>query len=173
MATTEPCLSLETSTGAAPAMDPGKCSPALCSSSQDDNNGSWVIDSGASDHMTFDAKDFAHTSPPPRTCIVNANVDDLSVGRAHHMHHPVDDKKRQIWLWHLRLGHLSFGYMKHLFPDLFSSMSFFDLKCETYILAKSYRATYPLSMNKSNVPFALIHSDVWGPSLVSTPSGSR
>lgn len=100
-------------------------------------------------------------------------VDDLSVGRANHMHHPIDEKKRQIWLWHLRLGHPSFGYMKHLFPDLFSSMSLFDFKCETCILAKSHRATYPLSMNKSNVPFALIHSDVWGPSPVSTTSGNR
>lgn len=26
-------------------------------------------------------------------------------------------------------------------------------------------------MNKSNIPFALVHSDVWGPSPVSTSSG--
>jgi hypothetical protein len=100
-------------------------------------------------------------------------VDDFSMGRAHHMHHPVDNKERQIWLWHLRLGHPSFGYMKHLFPDLFSNMSLFDLKCETCILAKSHRTSYPLSMNKSHVPFALIHSDVWGPSPISTVSGIR
>lgn len=243
---------VETSKGDAPATDPGKCSHALCSSSRDDDNGLWVVDSGASDHMTFDATDFVQTSQPRRMCIANANgglspvtgagtvnlsptlslthcllvpslshkllyvsqitttmncvvlmystfcllqdiltkeiigrgtkrggggglyyVDDLSVGRANHMHHPIDEKKRQIWLWHLRLGHPSFGYMKHLFPDLFSSMSLFDFKCETCILAKSHRATYPLSMNKSNVPFALIHSDVWGPSPVSTTSGNR
>jgi transposase InsO family protein len=100
-------------------------------------------------------------------------VDDFSLGRAHHMHPPVDKKERQIWLWHRRLGHPSFSYMKHLFPDLFSNILIFDLKCETCILAKSHRATYPLSMNKSMVPFALIHSDVWGPSPISTISSFR
>jgi hypothetical protein len=46
-------------------------------------------------------------------------VDDFTMGRANHMHHPLDNKVRQLCLWHRRLGHLSFGYMKHLFPDLF------------------------------------------------------
>jgi transposase InsO family protein len=63
--------------------------------------------------------------------------------------------------------------MKHLFPDLFSNISIFDLKCETCIIAKSHRATYPLSMNKSMVPFALIHSNVWGLSPISTISSFR
>jgi hypothetical protein len=98
-------------------------------------------------------------------------VDDFSIGRAHHMYHPTDNKERQIWLWHLRLGHPSFRYMKNLFPELFSSLSVFDMKCETCILAKSHRVTYPLSMNKSDVPFSLIHSYVWGPSPVSIVSG--
>lgn len=98
-------------------------------------------------------------------------VDDFSMSRAHHMCPPVDKKERQIWLWHCRLGHPSFGYMKYLFPALFSNMLISDLKCETCILAKSHRAHYPLSMNKSTVPFALIHSDVWGPSPISTISG--
>ena len=100
-------------------------------------------------------------------------MDDFSVGRAHHMHHPIGIKERQIWLWHRRLGHPSFGYMKHLFPDLFSHVSNHDLKCETCIFAKSHRVTYLLSMSKSDVPFALIHSDVWGPSPISTMSGIR
>lgn len=33
----------------------------------------------------------------------------------------------------------------------------FDLKCDIYILAKSHLVYYPLSMSKSDVPFALIH----------------
>ena len=28
-------------------------------------------------------------------------------------------------------------------------------------------------MNKSTVPFAIIHSDVWGPAPISTPLGAR
>ena len=44
-------------------------------------------------------------------------VDDFSLGRANHMHHTVSNKERQIWLWHHRLGHPSFGYLKHLLLD--------------------------------------------------------
>ena len=82
---------------------------------------------------------------------------DFIVGRAHHMHHSSGTKERWIWILHRRLGHLSFGYMQHLFPDLFSHISTVDFKCDTCILAKSHRVTYPLSMNKSEFAFALIH----------------
>ncbi|RVX12128.1 Retrovirus-related Pol polyprotein from transposon RE1 [Vitis vinifera] len=36
-----------------------------------------------------------------------------------------------------------------------------------------HRASLPLILNKSPFPFMVIHSDVWGPSKVSTLSGSR
>ena len=87
------------------------------------------------------------------------------------MHHPSGTKERQIWILHRQLGHPSFGYMQHLFPDLFSHISSVDFKCDTCILAKSHKVTYTLSMNKSEVSFSLIHSDVWGPSPVSTAFG--
>lgn len=58
--------------------------------------------------------------------------------------------------------------MKHVFSDLFLYVSIPDFKCEVCILAKSHRVHYPLSMNKSNDPFILIHSDVWRPSPKST-----
>jgi hypothetical protein len=100
-------------------------------------------------------------------------VDNFSMGRVHHMRPPVDKNEQQIWLWHRRLGHPSFSYMKYLFPALFSNILISDLKCETCILAKCHKAHYPLSINKSTIPFALIHSDVWGPSPISTISGFR
>ncbi|CAL2226929.1 unnamed protein product [Prunus armeniaca] len=34
---------------------------------------SWIIDSGATDHMTFDPDDFLNTTQPRRTCIANVN----------------------------------------------------------------------------------------------------
>ena len=40
-------------------------------------------------------------------------------------------------------------------------------------MAKSHRASYSVSLNKSNIPFALIHSDLWGPSSVITSTGHR
>ena len=48
-----------------------------------------------------------------------------------------------------------------------------DYKCDTCIKAKSQRVSYPVSLNKTNTPFALIHSDVWGPSPIPTSSGHR
>nr|KYP34930.1 Retrovirus-related Pol polyprotein from transposon TNT 1-94 [Cajanus cajan] len=100
-------------------------------------------------------------------------MEDFSVGKAHYMYHPSNIKREQILLWHRRLGHPSFEYLKHVFPSLFSDTSLLNLKCETCILAKSHRTHFPLSMNKSDVPFALIHSDVWGPSPKSSSLGFR
>ena len=46
---------------------------------------------------------------------------------------------------------------------MFSQVNEAMFKCETCIQAKSHRASFPLSLNKSNnIPFSLIHSDVWG-----------
>ena len=87
--------------------------------------------------------------------------------------HEVEKKKSEILLWHRRLGHASFGYLKKLFPSLFKNIDVSCFHCEVCELAKSHRISYPLSMNKSPTPFMIIHSDVWGPSKVSTLGGSR
>ncbi|XP_022030400.1 uncharacterized protein LOC110931309 [Helianthus annuus] len=69
---------------------------------------------------------------------------------------------RQLWLWHRRLGHPSFGYLKSLFPSLFLNKST-DMKCETCILAKNHRVSFDQSNTRVKSVFSLIHSDVWGP----------
>ena len=58
--------------------------------------------------------------------------------------------EHDIWLWHKRLRHASFGYLKYLFPELFSKTSPSMFKCETYELAKSHRVPFPISSNKSS-----------------------
>ena len=229
-------------------LDQGNCGQVFCSSTTQ-NDGSWIIDSRATDHMTFDPNDFSNTTPPRRTCIANANgatylvtgagtvplspslslahtllvpslsnklmsvsqvtkelncvvliystfcllsdivskeiigrgtkrgglyyLDDFSPGKAHHTHHQTSSHERQIWLWHRHLGHPSFGYLRHLFPSLFSHLQNGDFKCDTCIKAKSQRVSNPVSLNKTNIPFSLIHSHVWGPSPITTPSGHR
>lgn len=93
-------------------------------------------------------------------------MDDFSMGRVHHVGQPSGIKAEQIWLWHRRLGHPSFGYLQHLFPTLFSELCVSDFKCETCILAKSHRVPYPLRMNKSEVPCVGAFSEgyfVWFP----------
>ena len=77
-----------------------------------------------------------------------------------------EKKNSEIWLWHRRLGHASFGYLKKLFSSLFAKSDI----CE---LVKSHRASFPLILNKISSPFMVIHSNVWDPSKVSTLSGSR
>ncbi|BFG37702.1 hypothetical protein CerSpe_239760 [Prunus speciosa] len=85
----------------------------------------------------------------------------------------VEKKTSEVWLWHRRLGHASFGYLQKLFPSLFSDLESSSFKCDICELAKSHRVPFPLSSNKSLIPFSLVHSDVWGPSKVTTPGGAR
>ena len=83
------------------------------------------------------------------------------------------DKTSEIWLWHRRLGHASFGYLQKLFPKLFSKIIASDFKCDICELAKSHRVSFPISMNKSPVPFMIIHSDGWGPANTPSMNGAR
>ena len=45
----------------------------------------------------------------------------------------------QIMAWHLRLGHPSFPYLKHLFPHLFKCLECSSFYCESCFLSKSHR----------------------------------
>jgi len=69
---------------------------------------------------------------------------------------------RQLWLWHRRLGYTSSGYLKILFPSLFT-INTEPMKCETCIRGKNYRVTFPSNNNRVNSAFSLVHSDVRGP----------
>lgn len=75
-------------------------------------------------------------------------------------------------LWHYRLGHPNFIYLKKMFPSLFNKDSVF-FKCEVCELAKHTKSHYSIQPYKPSKPFTLIHSDVWGPSRVSNNIGSR
>ncbi|CAN6563085.1 unnamed protein product [Malus baccata var. baccata] len=100
-------------------------------------------------------------------------VDDVVSGRANAVRASRSSNLQEVWLLHRRLGHASFGYLRHMLPSLFSGINESDLHCEVCILAKSHRASFPPSMNKRALPFELVHSDVWGPSPVVTSSGIK
>ncbi len=74
------------------------------------------------------------------------------------------DLVKEIWLWHRRMGHPSFGVMKKSMPSLFFGIKESSLHCETCVFAKSHKSSYSPSFSSSFAPFELIHSDVWGPS---------
>ncbi|CAM8937083.1 unnamed protein product [Rhodiola kirilowii] len=72
---------------------------------------------------------------------------------------------------HCRLGHPSLSSFKQLRPH-FHSLSHLD--CESCRFAKHHRTPSAPRVNKrSNFPFELVHSDVWGPCSVLSKSGFR
>ncbi|KAI5340660.1 hypothetical protein L3X38_019934 [Prunus dulcis] len=152
----------------------------------------WIIDSSASDHMTCDLNKITSLSPSSQSDILTRKIigygtrkgklyfldlatsGETRISQAFKTSGDSTEKNQNfIWLWHRRLGHASFGYLKKLFPSWFSKLSYFNFRCDVCELAKSHRVSFPLSMNKSTVPFAIVHSDVWGPAPVSTFSGAR
>jgi hypothetical protein len=82
-------------------------------------------------------------------------------------------KDSNVMLWHYRLGHPNFVYLEKLLPSLFINKSSKTFSCEICQFSKHTRSNYPSITYKSSKPFALIHSDVWGPSKVQNISGTR
>jgi hypothetical protein len=83
------------------------------------------------------------------------------------------NNKERVRLWYTRLGHASLKCQQLLFPMKWSFSSDFDFQCETCKLSKHCRSTFPLNNNRSESPFYLIHSDVWGPAQVVSIFGFR
>jgi transposase InsO family protein len=80
-----------------------------------------------------------------------------------------------FYLWHSRLGHVSSSRLRFLA----STRALGNLKtcdifyCSGCKLAKFSTLPFNRSISVSSSPFDLIHSDVWGPSPVSTKGRSR
>ena len=51
-------------------------------------------------------------------------------------------QKEEIWLWNIWLGHPSFGYLRRLFPSLFTGCNLSDFVCDTCVMAKSHRSVF-------------------------------
>ena len=72
---------------------------------------------------------------------------------------------------HCRLSHLSLPILKKLCPRFSSLLS---LDCKSCQFAKHQRLSYNPRVNKrASAPFELVHSDVWGPCPVVSPTGFR
>ncbi|GMI69800.1 hypothetical protein HRI_000649300 [Hibiscus trionum] len=78
-----------------------------------------------------------------------------------------------VMLWHFRLGHADFNYIKRMFPNLFLNNNSSSFTCAICQLAKHTRTTYLPASLKLTSPFSTIHSDIWGPCKVPSTSGSR
>jgi len=80
-----------------------------------------------------------------------------------------------FYLWHSRLGHVSSSRLRFLAStEALGNLKTCDISdCSGCKLAKFSALPFNRSISVSSSPFDLIHSDVWGPSTVSTKGGSR
>jgi transposase InsO family protein len=81
--------------------------------------------------------------------------------------------ENKVIVMHRRLGHPSLSYMKKLFPELFLNNEITSFNCDVCILAKQSRSVYHTHLYVPSNPFTMVHSDVWGPSRVTTLNGKR
>lgn len=71
------------------------------------------------------------------------------------------------------LGHPSFVYLKHLFPELFKNKNPNLFSCEVCRLSKHQHSSHSPQSYKRSSTFTLICSDVWWPSRDPKPNGKR
>ncbi|XP_026429105.1 uncharacterized protein LOC113325087 [Papaver somniferum] len=78
------------------------------------------------------------------------------------------------YLWHKRLGHPS-NKIISLLPGMnkVDCQKFLNEPCDTCFKAKQTRASFPISENKANDIFSLVHCDVWGPCRTSSSCGAH
>jgi len=101
----------------------------------------------ASGRMIGNAKEngglyFFEEGPTPSKPVQSSCFEAMSLSRNH-----------EIMLWHYRLGHPSFYYLKRLFPSLFLNKNPSSFQCEICILAKQHRSTYSPQPYKPTKPF--------------------
>jgi len=63
--------------------------------------------------------------------------------------------------------------LQHMFPVLFLHNNVSKFQCETRELSKHHHVSFSPSINKSDAPFVLVHTDVWGPSRMVSLSNYR
>ncbi|KAJ9548438.1 hypothetical protein OSB04_020981 [Centaurea solstitialis] len=80
-----------------------------------------------------------------------------------------------FYLWHVRLGHVSASRLQFLASTgALGQLKSCDISdCSACKLAKFSALPFNKSMSCSSAPFDLVHSDVWGPSPVSSKGGSK
>ncbi|XP_077219783.1 uncharacterized protein LOC143853971 [Tasmannia lanceolata] len=146
------------------------------------SSSSWIIDSGASHHMTgtqSSLHDFHHVVLRSITLADGSTspiTGDLSTGRTIGSGRKVDGLYRldctpshpilhgsvDAYQWHCRLGHSSMERFRRI--PFVSSLSVRSFQCEACDLGKHHRVPFPpRTVSRASHPFALVHSDVWGP----------
>ncbi|RVW98549.1 Retrovirus-related Pol polyprotein from transposon RE1 [Vitis vinifera] len=165
---------------------PGNASACLTHTS---SLGPWILDSGASDHLSGNKDLFSSittTSALPTVTLANGSqtvAKDRSTGKtigigreSQGLYHLTSDSSAAVCistdaplLIHNRLGHPSLSKFQKMVPR-FSTLS--SLPCESCQLGKHTRVSFPKRLNnRAKSPFELVHTDVWGPCRTASTLG--
>ncbi|KAK0574427.1 hypothetical protein LWI29_023559 [Acer saccharum] len=160
------------------------------SSEQQNSNNNWILDTGASHHMTSDLQNLSLHSEYGGTedimdlttgafLVRGQNKGNLYVWPTSTQPSPLPSKFRQNFMssrpvisplsWHCRLGHPSLPVLQNLIstrnlpiPKSATSFSY----CPACLCNKSHKLPFGTSTLVSNKPLEIIFTDVWGPAHV-------
>ncbi|XP_071741905.1 uncharacterized protein [Rutidosis leptorrhynchoides] len=133
------------------------------------NMSRWIIDSGASQHMTVSEKGLFNI----------VDVSDLNL----HVTHPNDDSLMRnsvvaynfesVLLWHNGLCHPASPVLNILKLKLNLNKTVDDFPCEICLKAKHTRDPFSLSNHVSKELGELVHMGLWGPYKVTSREGYK
>ncbi|KAE8713398.1 hypothetical protein F3Y22_tig00110210pilonHSYRG00043 [Hibiscus syriacus] len=125
----------------------------------------WVLDSGATHHVTadstkvFSSKEF---SGPGKLLVGNGSLLPIQATA-----NKVDSSNHLYDLWHRRLGHPAHATLEQICKLIDVN---FEQKvnenCSACHMGKSHKLPFTDSITKYDFPFQLVFSDLWGPSPV-------
>ncbi|RVW93803.1 Retrovirus-related Pol polyprotein from transposon TNT 1-94 [Vitis vinifera] len=143
---------------------PGNVSACLTHTS---SLGSWILDSGASDHLSGNKDLFSSittTSDLPTVTLANGSQ-TVAKGPEYGFAFPLMLLSSFTIVWATLVSPSSRRWFL-VFPTLSS------LPCESCQLGKHTRVSFPKRLNnRAKSPFELVHTDVWGPCRTASTLG--
>ncbi|KAL0402248.1 UNVERIFIED_CONTAM: Retrovirus-related Pol polyprotein from transposon RE2 [Sesamum latifolium] len=146
----------------------------------DNSLASWIVDTGATDHICADPTLFRNLIPSDLK-----SKTKIAIGKLHGNLYSLDNSSFlssyisischvlnscNSALWHRRLGHPSLPILHHI-PEIKVTDSGLHQECDACPMAKLHRLPFPTHKIQSSTIFELVHVDVWGPCKIPSLTG--